>query len=142
MAKLTALFASVVELSLIHISGDIPVGVEAAVLIAVQDARVGHGGDGVVVPGVLRHVGEAVALAPVRVPALVGEHPEEDGGHLGPGDLPLGLHGLSGLVVGGLTCLIVHGIAHAVAAVSYTHLSSNEFSCPLLQRHSWKRMFV
>ena len=99
--------------------GDVPVGVEAAVLIAVQNARVGHGGDGVVVPGVRRHVGEVVALAPVLVPALVGEHPEEDGGHLGPGDLPLGLHRLSGLVVGGLARLIVHGVAHDVAVVVF-----------------------
>ena len=77
--------------------GDVPVGLEGAVLVAVQDPGIGQGGDGVVVPGVGIHVGVIVGLAPEFIPALVGEEAEEDGSHLGPGDIALRPDGSVGI---------------------------------------------
>ena len=71
--------------------GDVGPGAEAAVGIALHDAAHGHGGDGGVAPHVGGHVGVGIALAPELLPGLVGEHPEEDGGHLGAGDGRLGM---------------------------------------------------
>ena len=100
--------------------GDVPVGLKGAVLVAVNDAGVGEGRDGVVVPVILAHVAVGVGLAPELVPALVGEEAEEDGGHLGPGDVPLGLHvavGIAhdvGIVVLGVQLGLVAGVGVGV----------------------------
>ena len=72
-------------------TGDVPVGLKGAVLVAVQHPGVGEGGDGIVEPVVGAHVAVGVGLAPILIPALVGEEAEEDGGHFGTGDVALGL---------------------------------------------------
>ena len=89
-------------------SRDVAVGFKGAILVAVEDAGVGEGGDGVVVPSIFGHIRVVVGLAPERVPALVGEEAEEDGGHLCPGDVALGLDA---------TVLIAHDVGIVVLGV-------------------------
>ena len=98
-------------------TGDFAVGLKGAVVIAVDDACVGEGADGVVEPVVGHHIGVAAGLAPELGAGLVSQHTEEDGGHLSTGDVALGLHGHAGLVVGLLAGVVVHGIADDVAVV-------------------------
>ena len=73
-------------------AGDVGVGTVAAVGIAVDQLGVGQGRDGVVEPVGLGHVREVILLGPEVLAALIQQHPEEDGGNLGAGDVALGMH--------------------------------------------------
>src|SRR5699024_234042 len=67
-------------------AGDGGVGIEEAAGLAGDDAGVGQGGGGVVEPVAAVGVHIDAVGAPVHGPGLVGQHTEEDGGHLGAGD--------------------------------------------------------
>ena len=69
------------------------IGVEQAGVAAVDDAQGRHGGDGRVGPVVLIHIREGVVGGQVVVPHVLVQQAEEDGGHLGPGDVGVGPHG-------------------------------------------------
>ncbi|CAN4042115.1 Transcription elongation factor GreA, partial [Dysosmobacter welbionis] len=73
-------------------AGDVSVGVEQAGVAAVDDAQPGHGGDGRVGPVVLVHIREGVGRGEIVVPHILVQQAEEDGGHLGPGDIGVGPH--------------------------------------------------
>ena len=73
-------------------AGDIGVGIELAVRVAVHYSERGEGGHGAAVPVALIHIGKAVLSGEAAVAGIVLEQTEEDGGDLGAGDVPLGMH--------------------------------------------------
>src|SRR5699024_5412308 len=75
------------------------IGAEGAVVVAGDDAGIDHGRDGGVVPVAGLHVGEAAVGGVVVVAGVVGEQTVEDGGHLGAGDVVLGLDASVGIAL-------------------------------------------
>lgn len=78
-------------------AGDGLVRAEGSVGIALDDAKRGHGGDGVIEPGAAGNVAEVVGLREVPVADVVLEQAEEDSGDLGTGDLAARLDGAIGI---------------------------------------------
>ena len=66
------------------------VWVEQAGVMAVDDTQGRHGGDSRVGPVVLVYVGEGVVAGQVLLAHVLRQQAEEDGGHLGAGDVGVG----------------------------------------------------
>ena len=72
-------------------TGDGRVGIKQIARLAVEDTGVGQRGHSVVVPGASIHVAVGIALAPVVAAGVLCQQTEEDGSHLGAGDLGPGM---------------------------------------------------
>ena len=68
------------------------VGLKGAVLIALDNPHLAQGRHGAAEPVAVLHVVVAIALGHVGLAGLVGQQTEEDGGHLGAGNIVLGPH--------------------------------------------------
>lgn len=67
-------------------AGDLGIGAESTVLIAVDDSHAAQCGDSVVTPQVRTTVGVTVSLAPVCIPGLIRQQAEEDRGNFAASD--------------------------------------------------------
>ena len=68
------------------------VGLKGTVLIALDDTHLAQGRHGAAEPVAVLHVVVAIALGHVGLAGLVGQQTEEDGSHLGAGNIVLGPH--------------------------------------------------